>query len=105
MTAYLVSARTHEIGIRTALGARPTDVIRLIFKQGARAALTGMALGLVIAAGLARMLASIIWGVNSTDPVVFLVVPLALGLAVGVAIYLPARKATRIQPIAALRNE
>jgi putative ABC transport system permease protein len=105
MTAYLVSTRTHEIGIRMALGARATNVIRLVFRQGARAALVGMAVGLLAAIGFARLLASIIWGVNSTDPAVFLAVPLALGVAVGLAIYLPARKALRIDPVIALRNE
>jgi ABC-type antimicrobial peptide transport system permease subunit len=64
-----------------------------------------MAVGLLLATGLARLLASIIWGVNSTDPAVFLAIPPALGLAVGAAIYLPARNALKIDPIAALRNE
>ncbi|HZT68774.1 MAG TPA: ABC transporter permease [Terriglobia bacterium] len=105
MTAYLVSARTHEIGIRMALGASAKNVIRLVFKQGARAAFAGMALGLLVAIGLARLLATMIWGVSSMDPVVFLAVPAALGVAVGAAIYLPARKTLRIDPIAALRNE
>jgi ABC-type antimicrobial peptide transport system permease subunit len=105
ITAYLVSSRTHEIGIRIALGARAPNVIRLVFRRGARAALVGMAVGLLLATGLARLLASIIWGVNSTDPAVFLAIPPALGLAVGAAIYLPARNALKIDPIAALRNE
>lgn len=104
-TAYLVSQQTHEIGIRMALGAGAWSVLRMIFRRGSRAALAGLAVGLLLAFVLARLLASIIWGISATDPGAFAVIPAVLTLAVGLAIYIPARRAVKIDPIAALRNE
>ncbi|MBZ5581762.1 MAG: ABC transporter permease [Acidobacteriia bacterium] len=105
MTAYLVSERTHEIGVRMALGAAGPSVLGMIFRQGARAVLAGIALGLLLALALARVLAAIIWGVRATDPGAFTAIPLLLISAAALAIYLPARRAVRIDPLTALRHE
>jgi putative ABC transport system permease protein len=105
MTAYLVSRQTHEIGIRMALGATGWHVLAMVFRRGSRAALTGAAVGLLLAFALARLLASVIWGVSATDLGTFMTILLALILAVGIAICIPARKALKIDPMVALRNE
>ena len=104
-TAYLVSQQTHEIGVRMALGAGAWSVLRMIFRRGSRAALVGLTVGLLLAFVLARLLASIIWGISAADPGAFAAIPAILTLAVGLAIYIPARRAVKIDPIAALRNE
>jgi len=105
MTAYLVSAQTHEIGIRMALGAGARNVLGMVFRRGLHAALAGVTVGVLLAFALARLLASIIWGVSATDPATFTVIPLVLVLAAGLAIYVPARRAVKIDPMVALRSE
>jgi predicted lysophospholipase L1 biosynthesis ABC-type transport system permease subunit len=103
--AYVVGQRTQEIGIRMAIGAEPAAVRRLVLGQGLRMSLAGVGLGTLAALGLTRLLGSLLHEVRPHDPVTFLLVPLSLTAIALVASYLPARRATRIDPIAALRSE
>lgn len=103
--SYSVSWRTHEIGIRMALGAQRVDVMRLVVRQGMTMALIGLALGLVGAAAISRVMSGLLHGVSPTDPLTFIGVS---GVLLGVALLaclLPARRATRVDPIVALRTE
>ena len=102
---YSVAQRTHEIGIRGALGARPTDVLCLVLGQAMRLALWGIAIGISAGLALTRFMASLLFGVGSTDPVTFVAVPVLLGLVSLFASYVPARRAMRVDPMAALRYE
>ncbi len=102
--SYLVSQRTREIGIRMALGARPGDVLGMILREGAALAAVGVALGLPLAALLGMALGSLLYDVKPLDPVVFMTAPALLALAALVATWLPARRATRVTPLTALRN-
>jgi putative ABC transport system permease protein len=102
--SYLVNERSHEIGIRLALGAARTNILQMVLGQGLRLALTGAAVGLVAALVVSRLIASLLYGVRPTDPLTFAGVAI-LFLAVAVlACYLPARRATRIDPMVALRE-
>jgi predicted permease len=103
--AYVVGQRTQEIGIRMALGAQRKDVLGLILWQGTRLALLGVAIGIAGAFALPRLMADLLYGVAATDPVTFAVLALILTVVAMVACYLPARRATRIDPVAALRWE
>jgi putative ABC transport system permease protein len=101
--AYLVTQRTHEFGIRMALGAGRADVLRIVLGYGSRIALAGVAVGIVAAVPLARALQTLLYGVSPTDTLTFAAVALALAVVALAACYLPARRATRINPIEALR--
>ena len=103
--AYSVSQRTHEIGVRMALGARGADVRRMITVQGVRLAAIGIAVGAVGAAGLTQGLRSILFNVSATDPVSYVGVALFLTVVAIAASWLPARRATHVDPIVALRTE
>ncbi|MFZ0700388.1 MAG: ABC transporter permease [Candidatus Acidiferrales bacterium] len=103
--AHSVTERTHEIGIRLALGAEPRQVLQWIAGRGIRLAVIGLAIGLGLAFALARMMSSLLYGVSSTDPLIFVGVPATLALVAIAACYLPARRAMRVDPIVALRYE
>ena len=103
--AHLVSEQTQEIGIRVALGAGRGEVLQMVFKRGLTTTLSGLAVGMVMAYGFSRLLSSLIVGVSSTDPATFVGIPVALVVAAVLAIYIPALRATRIDPIVALRYE
>jgi predicted permease len=103
--AYSVARRTREIGIRMALGARPGEVQTLIMREGLIITLTGAGFGLLFALGLGRLCASMLFEVSPFDPVAFTVAPAALFVTAMFACYLPARRATRVNPLTALRSE
>jgi putative ABC transport system permease protein len=103
--AYVVSEQTPEIGIRMALGAARSSVLAMVFRRGMFTTIAGLVIGLALAAGFARLLASIIYGVSETDPFTFIAIPIALLSAAALAIYIPARRAMKVDPIIALRYE
>jgi putative ABC transport system permease protein len=104
VVAYFVNLRTHEIGVRVALGAQPRDVVRLMTWQGARPILIGMAIGVLAAVLTTRLLQNSVYGVSVTDPVTIVVVAVALGLVGLLATVIPARRATRVDPVRALAS-
>jgi putative ABC transport system permease protein len=103
--AFAVTQRTQEIGIRMALGARSADVLKLVVKHGMKLALIGMVLGLAGSWALTRFMKGLLFGVEATDLLTFSLVSMCLLLAAFVACYLPARRATKVDPLVALRHE
>ena len=103
--AFHVARRTSEIGVRMALGAHPQDIFRLVVGQGMRLTVSGLVLGIIAAVGATSPLASLLFGVKRTDPLAFLGVSAVLLFAAGLACYLPARRAMRVDPMTALRDE
>jgi putative ABC transport system permease protein len=105
VVAYAVTLRTHEIGVRMAIGAKPADVVRMMLNEGGRLAIAGVAVGSVLSLAGARLIRGLLFEVSATDPLTFAAV--AVGL-LGVALtasYIPARRATRVDPMIALRGE
>jgi ABC-type transport system, involved in lipoprotein release, permease component len=103
--AYSVAQRTHEIGVRMALGAAGSDVLRLVIGEGLAIAAAGVTLGLVGAAALTRVMAGLLFGVTPRDPLTFAAGAVLLLIVSVMASYLPARRATRVEPVTALRAE
>ena len=103
--AYTVAQRTREIGVRMALGADPANVRRLVVRQGMQPALVGIGVGLIAAFAASRLIASLLYGVSTLDPVTFVLVPLFLAAIALLATYLPARRATHVAPTVALQSD
>jgi putative ABC transport system permease protein len=103
--AYAVAQQTHDIGVRMALGAGRGEVLRMVFRNALRLVLAGMAAGIVGALALTRFLSSLLFGVRPSDPVTFVAVSVLLAAAALLASYIPARRATKVDPIVALRYE
>ena len=103
--SYLVTQSTHDIGVRVALGAQRSSIVRLVVRQGMELAFAGIAAGLMGAAALTRVMASLLFGVSAIDIVTFSTVPPILAAIALLATYMPARRATRVDPMTALREE
>jgi putative ABC transport system permease protein len=105
LMAYSVTQRVQEIGIRMTLGAQPSDVLRMVVGQGVRLALIGIAIGVGGALAFSRVLSKFLYGVTSTDPLTYTALALVLALVTAIACYIPARRATKVDPMVALRYE
>jgi putative ABC transport system permease protein len=105
LIAYSVTQRTQEIGVRMALGAEAKDILAMVLRQGLRLAAAGVAAGLLAAFVLARLMSSLLFGIGAADPLTFLFVPFLLAAVAALASLLPARRATRVDPMTALRSE
>jgi putative ABC transport system permease protein len=103
--SYAVSQRTHEVGIRLALGAQPAQVLRLVVRQGVVLTVIGLVIGIVAALAGSRLITHFLFGVDAADPITFVGVCVALGAVAALASYIPARRAARVDPIEALRTE
>jgi putative ABC transport system permease protein len=103
--SYLVGQRTHELGIRIALGASRANIFRLVVTHGMKMALAGVAVGVLAAFGLTRLMSKMLFGVSATDPLTFVSIAGLLSVIALLACYLPARKATKVDPLIALRTE
>jgi ABC-type antimicrobial peptide transport system permease subunit len=105
LMAYSVQQRTQELGIRQALGADSARLRKMVVRQGMRLTLIGVVIGMAAAFGVARLIAALLFGVGATDPLVFLGVPLLLSAVALLAVWVPARRASAVDPIEALRYE
>jgi ABC-type antimicrobial peptide transport system permease subunit len=105
VVSYAVSQRTREIGLRMALGAARSDVLRLVVREGMRLSVLGMVLGLLVSAGLSLVLSKVLYGLSPVDPVVFGAVTILLLSVSALACYIPARRAARLDPLVSLRCE
>jgi ABC-type antimicrobial peptide transport system permease subunit len=105
VVSYTVAQRTREIGIRMALGARREGVLRLVVRQGVAPVAIGVVAGLVAALGATRLMRGLLYGVSAADPITYVAVALFLAVIALVATYIPARRATRVDPLVALRYE
>jgi putative ABC transport system permease protein len=105
VVAGSVTERTREIGVRLALGATPSGVLRFIMSRGARLGAWGLAIGLLLGVTVAKLMGGLLYGLSPSDPATFVIAPLVLAMVVLVATYLPARRAVKLDPIAALRGE
>jgi putative ABC transport system permease protein len=103
--AYAVTQRTHELGLRMALGARSREIMRLVMRQGARIMIIGVVLGVAGALALSRVMANFVFGVQPRDPVTFVFVTAFVALIALLASFIPARRATKVNPMVALRHE
>jgi ABC-type antimicrobial peptide transport system permease subunit len=103
--AFFVTRRTQEIGIRMAIGAQRSDVLRLVLGEGARMAGLGIVIGIVASLAITRLVSSLLFGIGATDPLTFSSVAVLLSLVALVATYIPARRAMRVDPVTALRYE
>jgi putative ABC transport system permease protein len=105
VVSYTVNRHTREIGVRMALGAEPRDILKLIVGQGMRPVLTGVVIGVAASVALTRYLSSLLFEVRSTDPLTFIAISLLLLFVAGLACFIPARRATKVDPMVALRWE